>query len=437
MNKTYLNSVSLVPDHNICTGCGVCNSVCPYDCIDIKIDLKKGVNQSFIDYNVCVDCGVCLKSCPPYTRSNEATNNHLLGNFKSIYACYSADKEIRKQSASGGFITALSVYLLENDFVDGVIVTKRTPDSPINGIPFIAKTKEEIINSKTSIYAPVEFGNIIKKIIKEKMYNTRLAVVGLPCHLEAIHKATNTYKRLNKVFTYKIAILCGQSPSALAYNYISKKLNINKQDIRNIKNRGDGWPGRVTIDLKNDKKIQFPYQDKLSMGTVLSSPLFTPMACQLCVDPVGFNSDITVSDALIDEYANDELGRNFILVRNDKMQSIIDNMILDKAIIVNTHNEKDFYTANNSVINKVYTSHILSKYVLGKKYNDYNTKLITNFSISAVSQIKLYLFSIHIRIISYFGVQKLMKYANPITLFYLKAVNLLKKVEINQNNEQK
>lgn len=432
-----IKSVINVSKHNICTGCGICYSVCPHNCIEIKIDIKKGVNQSFVDVNKCTNCGICIKSCPPYTRSNseENTNDKLIGKYKSVYSCYSNNEEIRKQSASGGFITTLSIYLIEKKLVDGIIITKRSKENPIVGIPFIATTKQALLESMTSIYAPVEFGSILKPIIEDKGYNKRLAIVGLPCHIEAVHQATHTYKRLKEIFLFKISILCGQSPNIYSYKYIFNKLNIKEQEIISIKNRGDGWPGFVRLKLKNKKEIKYPYQSKLSMGTVLSSPLFTPTACQLCVDPVGFSSDITVSDAWLKEYKNDKIGRNLILIRSKQMQSVIENMINDNFITVKPHTDKDFYTANKSVINKVYIGHYFSKILLGKKYNTYNTKMKFNFTISFLSKIRLRIFALHLKLITKVGVKKIMPFTNSLILFYLKTQNLVKQINISSEKK--
>lgn len=48
-----------------CTGCGLCQTVCPSDCIDIQFDKKKkGVEAFNIDLLRCVFCGLCEEACP-------------------------------------------------------------------------------------------------------------------------------------------------------------------------------------------------------------------------------------------------------------------------------------------------------------------------------------------------------------------------------------
>ena len=45
-------------DESICTGCGVCEDVCPREAISIT----QGV--AVIDHHICNDCGSCFSVCP-------------------------------------------------------------------------------------------------------------------------------------------------------------------------------------------------------------------------------------------------------------------------------------------------------------------------------------------------------------------------------------
>ncbi|HPL93096.1 MAG TPA: 4Fe-4S binding protein [bacterium] len=52
-------------DFEKCTGCGICESVCPEPCISNshkKNKMGKEVRQ--IDYDYCKGCGLCAAECP-------------------------------------------------------------------------------------------------------------------------------------------------------------------------------------------------------------------------------------------------------------------------------------------------------------------------------------------------------------------------------------
>lgn len=48
---------------NACTGCLVCEYVCPVNAISHKADIL-GFYYPEISGNICIDCGRCLNVCP-------------------------------------------------------------------------------------------------------------------------------------------------------------------------------------------------------------------------------------------------------------------------------------------------------------------------------------------------------------------------------------
>jgi NADPH-dependent glutamate synthase beta subunit-like oxidoreductase/NAD-dependent dihydropyrimidine dehydrogenase PreA subunit len=49
-------------DENLCSGCGVCVNVCPYDALELKE--KDGKTVAELDILKCKRCGVCVSACP-------------------------------------------------------------------------------------------------------------------------------------------------------------------------------------------------------------------------------------------------------------------------------------------------------------------------------------------------------------------------------------
>lgn len=67
----------------------------------------EGFLYPVVDSKMCIECGLCLKVCPIYSEEN------LSNPYKRTYAGYSLDDEILYNSTSGGFITALSLKVIE------------------------------------------------------------------------------------------------------------------------------------------------------------------------------------------------------------------------------------------------------------------------------------------------------------------------------------
>ena len=237
-----------------CCSCSACSVVCPNNSIGYYFDSNVGHYQVRVDEYKCINCGFCQKVCP-VLKGGEVTVSPI-----SAYVGYSKNSHIRRYAASGGFITGFLLYLLENEFVDGVLISRR---NGILGQSYIAKTKKEIIDSKTSIYAPVDYANGLKEL-KETTCQ-RVAVVGLPCQIQAVSNWAKLNKKIADKIFIKIAIVCGKTPSTFAYRYIAKKAGFNFDSIKTVCKRGDGWPGYMTIQHESGE-FKTSYRSKLSMG---------------------------------------------------------------------------------------------------------------------------------------------------------------------------
>src|SRR5690606_36009483 len=97
------------------------------------------------------------------------------------------DDNIRYNSSSGGLVTQILCFALEKGIINGALVTKMNKESPLQPQPFIARTKEEIIEASTSKYCPVPANMALKEILSSDV--EKVAVVGLPCHIMGIRKA--------------------------------------------------------------------------------------------------------------------------------------------------------------------------------------------------------------------------------------------------------
>ncbi len=83
---TYLKDiVTLELNTGICTGCGMCKTVCPHGVFTIK-DGKAGI----VNRDNCMECGACMMNCPV----NALTVNKGVG---CAYAIISSKLRGRKE----------------------------------------------------------------------------------------------------------------------------------------------------------------------------------------------------------------------------------------------------------------------------------------------------------------------------------------------------
>lgn len=346
-----LNNITSISSS--CTRCGACKVFCPNKCIDYIFDEAEGHYKVCVDATKCTQCGICKKVCPVSCKPQGIEYENFFNDTKEAFAAYSKDTNIRNAAASGGFITTFLCYMLEEGIIDGALVSRR---KGVCGESFIARSKEEIISAKTSIYAPVNYSTGIEELRKSSC--ERIVVVGLPCHIQAINNIRKINRNINNKIFLTISIVCGKTPTTKAYKYIAQKNGINYVNITNVSNRGGGWPGYMTIKHSNGE-FKVPYRSKMSMGMVLSSPLLCGNGCNACVDGYGIGSDISVCDAWLAKYTSqDSSGWNLILAQTEQAKELIKDNRITKYLHIENESLENFYKANRRVIEKYLLNNI-------------------------------------------------------------------------------
>lgn len=340
--KNNINKVS-----NDCTGCGICRTICPKGCLEFPLDIKKGVFRPVVDNEKCIHCGKCINVCPVVSNNFSEANPPFINSYRQVFAAYSKDIDLRKQAASGGFITSFLCYMLEKGFANAALVSKR---KGITGYSFLATTKEEILEAKTSIYAPVDYSTGIKELVETEL--NKIIIVGLPCHIQAISNLRKINKTIDSKVLMTISIVCGKTPTTNAYQYIANKNRFDYDSIISVKNRGEGWPGYMTIKHKNGE-YKVSYKSNMSMGMVLSSPFMCNSGCLSCVDGVGVTADMSVCDAWNEKYTKQGSdGWNFVLAKTELSLQYLTNPEITQFIHLEDETIEHFYSANKRVIEK-------------------------------------------------------------------------------------
>ena len=278
-----------------CTGCGLCASV-------NETKFKKD-NKGFLYPQLEVrDIDLCKVVCPA---AGNAVNNHLdgttWGKFISCYLGWSSDETIRFEASSGGIITALCIFLLEEKFVDAIIQVKRDFENQMKTVTVVNTSEKEILECTGSRYTTSEPLMKIKTLIeKDKKY----AFVG--------------------------------KPSEKANKKLLNELGCNTvKDIKDFSYRGNGWPGFATVSLKNGKKAKMEYEK--SWMTILGRDV--RKCCRFCADGIGEMADISCGDAwhLTADGKPDfkeAAGRNVIFSRTEKGDILLQKLINKKKITV-------------------------------------------------------------------------------------------------------
>lgn len=368
------SNINFVVKEGLCTGCGTCVGLCPVDAVQMVIDRKKGIYIPEIADEKCTECGLCVKVCPGHEVDFKRLNQEifdkqpedvLLGNYVNCYTGHATDQNIRYNSSSGGLVTALLIFALEQGMINGALVTRMKRDKPLEPEPFIARTREEIIEASGSKYCPVPANIALKGIIKAKK-GEKFAVVGLPCHIHGVRKAEINSNQLKERIILHVGILCGGTSSFIGVKNVLNNMGINS-DIREVNFRGMGWPGSFCVKLNNGKIKSMPYNKSWLIWS-----LFTPSRCRYCLDGMAELSDISCGDAWLPEIIinKDNIGESIIIARNEKSDRLLKETLKEKNLLI--INKSDLINSQKGMLYK--------KKVIGQINTNMRNKLHSNKS---------------------------------------------------------
>jgi coenzyme F420 hydrogenase subunit beta len=321
-----------VVKNSLCTGCGTCVSLCPTNAIEIARDNARGIYFPKLRHEKCNKCGFCLKVCPGFEikpkrlsirvddawQLAESKTAVTLGANTMCYFGHSTDYNIRYNAASGGLITTLLVFALENGIIDGALVTQMEKDRPLSPRPFIARTKDEIIEASTSKYCPVPANTALKEILSN---DGKYAIVGLPCHINGARKSEKVNKELKKRIKLHFGLFCSHTDNFCQTEYFLNSNKIKPADVATIKYRGNGWPGHISVELKSGDCKELPFH---SWAIFHRYSFFAPTRCLICSDGLAELSDISFGDAWFPEIVEKErIGESIIVSRNQKGEELL------------------------------------------------------------------------------------------------------------------
>ena len=375
MNRTIEETCNV----GLCTGCGTCVGLCPNSAIEMI--RAKGIYIPRLNRQRCNRCGICFNVCPGYVVDFKSLNlaifgkepQEILGNYVNCYIGHASDLSTRHNSASGGLVTALLIFAIEEGIIDGALVTKMSEKKPFEPEVYIARTSDEVFLASKSKYCPVPANIVLKEILGE---DGKFAVVGLPCHIQGIRKAEILDRKLFKKIILHLGLICNHAPTFLATEYLLQKMKLTKEDVRKIDYRSEGWPGGLSIRLKNGSKEFISLNSPFYWGHVFNSYFYTTH-CILCDDKICGLSDISFGDAWLPELKKNKMGESIIISRTIIAEELLENAMSKRKIELNkTSSNKVIESQSLYSVKKRLKARILVSKMLGKKVPFYNQELL-------------------------------------------------------------
>tara|TARA_Y100001970_G_scaffold266245_1_gene354673 strand:- start:14492 stop:15832 length:1341 start_codon:yes stop_codon:yes gene_type:complete len=321
MNKIYHKLKKEVIDSGLCTHCGTCAGLSnnkiemkETDCGPLPIFLNDDGKVNELLYDACPGKGFNYPLLSKNIFSSDV-KDWRIGYFKNIYVGYSKNPSIRRNGASGGIITNILIYLLNEGLIDGAITVKQGASKPWLAEPIIATNEKEILECAQSVYSPIPVNKIINKIID---FKGDLAFVGLPDHISSIRYL----KSKNIEWTRKIKYILGPYVGTNLYtgaikSFIRSHGYKDLVEIEKLKYRDGEWPGYLKINMKDKAVLK---SEKFYYNYLI--PFYVTKSSLLSVDFSNELADISVGDAWSPKYEN--LGEGYsVIVARSKIGSLL------------------------------------------------------------------------------------------------------------------
>ncbi len=345
-----LETIQEIVRSGSCSGCGACAISEPNSLV-----MTKKPNGIFLPTSISAkSSGNLARTCPfssnlPITRKQIGKSkagefyleNDLVGSYVYLGAGRIVSEEIWS-SSSGGLTTWLLEQLLETGEVDGVIhlgESERTSDLFEYRI---SKTIAEITANRGSKYYAATFQHALEEIRAD---NLRYAFVGVPCFVNAVDLLRHDDEVWRRKIAFTLGLVCGHLKTQIYTETLARQLGVESIDIASVDYR---------IKNPNYKSSDYSFGVKSKASGMWRSTrvknlvasnwgeaAFSLEACNSCTDIFAYSSDVTFGDAWLKRFENESRGTNLVVVRNPRIQEILQAGNVGKEIYLEELTELD------------------------------------------------------------------------------------------------
>jgi coenzyme F420 hydrogenase subunit beta len=318
----------------LCISCGLCAAVCPEQIEAIEMVWDQNLTWTpKLDPTKCTNCGLCARICPNTPEYlcdyalRAATEGERFGlpSDAKYFISYDLDFKKRIQSASGGAITALLIYMLESGEIDGIIVAK--PVSAPMGEPHstlqIVRKKEDLENARSSQYHPLSYEKVLEDVMNSK---GQYILLGIPCVVRGFKRFT---KRWHKRIRFVVSPVCSHNVTGQFVDELAMQEGVSKSEtyFANLRDKtgnisdANNFNNLFTFSSSEIRRNRF----ETSFTDMWRNYFFAHEGCLYCSDFYGADADLTVKDAW-GRLSVDPLGISLLVVRNPELVPILEKM---------------------------------------------------------------------------------------------------------------
>lgn len=307
--------------------CGICDSL-----VDKKIQNKDEVrlkaykNNSF--KKICPSVGINRS----ILNINTKKHHPLVGPYMNVYTGFSNNNDQRLSSSSGGVITEVLSFLLEEKIVDYICLPMPDDEAETAHTYQLSNKIKDIRNSAQSIYTKVPAWGAIDKI---KSINGKVAFVGLPDQISSVKALKNINKNLDSKIKIMIGPVVGIGMDKEVLDIIPK-IAKNSTGIKKLRWRAGEWPGYLKVEFSDGELLKL---HKFYYNYML--PFFCSHESLLSDDFSNECSDISVGDAWSPKYEKLGMGWSVVWSKTSIGDSILNSMVKKRKITLKGISSKE------------------------------------------------------------------------------------------------
>ncbi len=322
-------NVQDVVEWRLCVGCGACAYACSEKAISLVDIVTDGI-RPLIKGEICKSCGECLKICPGYGVIHDYQEEQvsILENLRvgwgpvlEVWEGHANDADLRYRGSSGGAASALALCCLEKLGFGSVVHTGSDREKPWKNATTISHNREDLLSATGSRYSPASPCEGLG--YAEASYQSSV-FIGKPCDIQGLRKTQGGDPRLDGKVIVAIGIFCAGTPSTQGTIDLLKQAGISKEQVGEIRYRGNGWPGRWEVQLIGNDSAR-PSLSYMEAWGFLQK--YRPYRCHLCPDGTSEFADISCGDPWYRDLDKGDPGYSLVLVRTEVGKKIVSQAI--------------------------------------------------------------------------------------------------------------
>lgn len=314
--------ISVFDKKEECCGCTACMNICPVKAIKMAPD-EEGFVYPVINQELCVDCGRCRKVCQ---FQNEVEVKGKLEEVQ-VYAVKHKSYEIRMQSTSGGFYSALSDSILDKS---GSVFGVKFDDN-FKVVHSKANDFYERNKYRGSKYVQSDLKDVFNDVQNELKQGNTVLFTGTGCQVAGLRKfLTDTKTSIDKLITNDV-VCHGASSPLLWKDYLKFIQKKNKLSSYTFRDKEKGWRGyNVKVEYENGK-IKINSADIRIFAKLFSSNLILRPSCYNCkFTNLNRPSDVMMGDFWGIEKAmyeiDDNRGVSLFIINTSKGKNVFEKI---------------------------------------------------------------------------------------------------------------